>query len=348
MRGTARLGANMESTASVRYPGRIGLLGEHCDWAGGASLAAPHPAGVRASFIPDGTDGRLRLETELDGARASDAWPIEGSVERSAGPLRFVPAILRALRADGVAVPAGTLRVVSDLPTGRGFSSSAAFTLAATDVLATAGGRSYETEALARMAFHVEHDLLGVDCGLFDQLACSSRAPVLIEWEAGREAGFALRPVAPATDLHLVVGAFTAPRDTGAILSSLNADFFGGGRSTREAFTRFARAAVEGAAAIEAGDIDALGAGMDDAQEAYESLLAQNVPGLAAPGLVEACRRLRALGAAGAKFSGAGGDGSVVALFHTFEAAESAAASLAGVLPLRASYVRVSAAGLPG
>ena len=28
-------------TVRVTYPGRIALLGEHCDWAGGASLVVP-------------------------------------------------------------------------------------------------------------------------------------------------------------------------------------------------------------------------------------------------------------------------------------------------------------------
>jgi mevalonate kinase len=54
---------------------------------------------------------------------------------------------------------------------------------------------------------------------------------------------------------------------------------------------------------------------MDACQEIYEEDLASTFPALRAPGLVRAVRALRAAGALGAKFSGAGGDGSVVGLF---------------------------------
>ena len=70
-----------------------------------------------------------------------------------------------------------------------------------------------------------------------------------------------------------------------------------------------------------------MGEAMNEAQGAYERA-ASEVAELEAPGLVTACMALRAEGALGAKFSGAGGDGSVVALARTARHAE----RLAGVL----------------
>ena len=50
---------------AVRYPGRVCLLGEHCDWAGGASLAAPMSLGVGVVVEPATTG--LRARSGLDG-----------------------------------------------------------------------------------------------------------------------------------------------------------------------------------------------------------------------------------------------------------------------------------------
>ena len=76
----------------------------------------------------------------------------------------------------------------------------------------------------------------------------------------------------------------------------------------------FAHTADAGAHAVRIGDLAALGAAMDRAQAAY-TVAAQALPALAAPQLVATCARLRdEHGALGAKFSGAGGDRSIVAL----------------------------------
>ena len=70
------------------------------------------------------------------------------------------------------------------------------------------------------------------------------------------------------------------------------------------------RLAAEGAKAVEAGDLEALG----DAMNVNHGLLA--ALGLSSPALDEMVHRLRALGALGAKLTGAGGDGgAVIGLF---------------------------------
>jgi mevalonate kinase len=54
---------------------------------------------------------------------------------------------------------------------------------------------------------------------------------------------------------------------------------------------------------------------MDTCQEIYEEELVPEFPELRAPGLFRAVRALRAAGALGAKFTGAGGEGSVIGLY---------------------------------
>ena len=309
---------------STSAPGRVALLGEHCDWAGGSSLAAPLPMGVTVSAerIADG----LEVQTRLEGADLAGRWAEQGAVEPGGGTLRFVPAAAFALASRGIGPSAVRLSVSSDLPAGRGFSSSAAVSVALLDALAQTAGRTLGALELADLAYHVERELLGVPCGRLDQLSCAlgragAQGPsaVLLRWSEGRATE--VRQVRFHSRLYLVVGAFSAPRDTPRILAELNAAFWGTSsdpaaiEATRRALRIFAEEAERCAAYVECGEARALGEGLNRAQRAYETELAAHLPSLRAPGLIAATAALRNAGALGAKFSGAGGDGSVIGLF---------------------------------
>ena len=71
-----------------------------------------------------------------------------------------------------------------------------------------------------------------------------------------------------------------------------------------------------------------LGEAMNQCQRTYDEALAARVPELRAPKLKSTCAALLDAGALGAKFSGAGGDGSVLALFPDENRARSAAIKL--------------------
>ena len=328
-RGQRVLGAALLLT--TRAPGRAALLGEHCDWAGGASLAVPLPVGVEVRAGP--SDGGLSLETELDGAPLRGRWPAGGEVDPRGGPLRFAPAAAAVLADAGIGPTDTHLAVSATVPPGRGFSSSAAFSIAVLDALARRAGSALGPTELAELAYEVERGRLGIACGRLDQLACAlgrgdggAPAAVLLRWEGGQATS--VQRVEPGGRLPLVVGAFSAPRDTPGILAALNRHHAGDSpdaqavAGVRRALARFGALAITGASAVAAGDRAALGAAMDDAQATYERDLAARLAALHAPALIATCRGLRARGALGAKFSGAGGDGSVVALFDTAEAAE--------------------------
>ena len=304
--------------APRRYPGRACLLGEHCDWYGGSSLAVPLPMAVRALGQPGPV--RLSISAKMDGHTLKGAWP-GPAVHRGPDPLRFVPAAAWLLEQQGLLVPNTHLTVQSDLPTGRGFSSSAAFCLAVLDALSLAAGAQPAPAVLAEWAYTVEHDLLGVACGRLDPLACVAQAPVFLQWRGGRAP---IQRVPIGGEMWLMVSVFSAPQDTPAILAALHRP----SPAVDAALAVFDSAARAAASALAAGNTAALGAEMNAAQAAYEAHLS-TLPALAAPRLVQACADLRSWGAAGAKFSGAGGDGSVIALFDTPAAAARARAALA-------------------
>lgn len=318
----------------VRYPGRACLLGEHCDWAGGASLTIALPMGIEVKAEPE-TKG-IHIHTDLDGELLEGSWSTRGEVNPAGGPLRFVPAACHLLGTHGLQIPSTRLWVRSDLPPGRGFSSSAALTLGVLDALARAAGTQLDSSELARMAYEVEHDLLEIECGRLDPTACAAGEPAFMRWGApgAGPSWMDVRRIRPRERLHLVVGILGRPRDTRAILQILNewnSAPLGDpdGDALREVLRTFASAAEQGAYALENGDIESLGDAMNTAQEAYEQSLMERAQPLFAPKLRRTCALAREkLSAIGAKFSGAGGDGSFVALFWNEPDARTAALEL--------------------
>lgn len=143
-------------------PGRVTLIGDHTDYTGGIALPMAIGRGI-----------------ELRADRASD-WIILGSQEVAGVaelPLtiddpskveppwaRYVAAVVRELRpTDGLT---GTLH--SDLPLGRGLSSSAALEVAVATML---GVNLRDPVAAAQLCRRAEHRAVGVPCGIMDQLA---------------------------------------------------------------------------------------------------------------------------------------------------------------------------------
>ncbi len=315
----------------VQYSGRACLLGEHCDWAEGSSLAVPTPMGIRLA-IEDAREG-LFLRTALHGELYELTVSLDAQPDPLAGHLRFVGAAVAALRERGVELRPAAVWVHASLPAGRGFSSSAAFSLALLDALSRHAGVRWTAEELAELAFHVEADLLGVPCGRLDPMACVAGSPVFLQWSGDHAP---LRRVSVGRTTHLVLGAFPRHRDTVGILNALTNRWnrpLGAPieardvAAVREAIAVWGATATRGARALTDGDLLALGAAMNEAQGAYDRV-AECVPELEAPGLSRACAELLQAGALGAKFSGAGGDGSVVALARDKRHAE----KLAGVL----------------
>jgi galactokinase len=137
----------MRPVIRVRAPGRVNLIGEHTDYAGGLVLpvAIDRYVTVVAERAPD---------VRLDGSPLVDA----------------VVAELDALGRSAVGL-AG--RVESDVPQGAGLGSSAALEVAVAAALCEVAGFSLEPLALADACRRAEERAVGVPCGIMDQAAAT-------------------------------------------------------------------------------------------------------------------------------------------------------------------------------
>lgn len=150
-------------------PGRVNLIGEHTDYNDGFVLpvALPHTARAAARRRED---GRLRLHSAQLGA-APEFEVSQLADDRTPGWARYPAGVVWALREAGHEVGGADFLLDSDVPTGAGLSSSAALEC----VVAAAYNDLYELKLtapeLALIAQRAENAFVGVPCGVMDQMA---------------------------------------------------------------------------------------------------------------------------------------------------------------------------------
>jgi len=174
-----RSGATEEGVWSA--PGRVNLIGDHTDYNGGFALpfALPLRTTVRARRRGDRTvvarsAGHRDVRFELPGGPGEvDGWGA------------YVAGVAWALSAAGVELPGAELAITSDVPIGGGLSSSHSLECAVALALTGLTGASVERTELARIVQRAENDYVGAPTGTLDQMASlCSRADHLSFFDA--------------------------------------------------------------------------------------------------------------------------------------------------------------------
>lgn len=275
--------------------GKVILLGEHAVVHGHAALAAGLAAGIEA---------RVRRGT---GLITAPAWSLSCHADDDSKPARAIRAVFSTLALDAnpraqpspsSAAPAAHDVVIdARIPPAAGLGSSAALATAVARAAVALGGtpadRIREAVAAAEVIFHGNPS--GID-------AAAARAPAVGMFT--RKDGW--RPI-DVPPLEICVGLSGQARDTAALVASVSA-LVRDHASAADALNRLGEAAHAGEEALRAGDLGGLGQLFDRAH-AWLSNLQVSTPELDA--LVHAAR---GAGALGAKLTGAGGGGAVIAL----------------------------------
>jgi galactokinase len=154
------------ATVKVISPGRINLIGEHTDYSGGYVLPAAVNRHIQMIIGKNGTKTcqvhtvNYNESITIDLAQtAFDHLPNWAKM--------FHGAFVLSRISEGV-----DIMFSGNIPVGAGMSSSAAISTALLFGLNRLFGLNYTNFDMARMAQQIEHQFVGVNCGLMDQMAC--------------------------------------------------------------------------------------------------------------------------------------------------------------------------------
>ncbi len=189
-----------QTTTEAFAPGRVNLIGEHTDYNDGLALPFAVHQGVTVTAEPIYGD---LIEVVAVDLNERDSFSV-ADPSAAEGWRAFVHGAVAELQRSGAQIPAARVEITGDLPQGSGLASSAALELSlCLALLELAGTQRPEPLALARLAQKIEHDWVGAQTGLLDQLAslCSSDGnAVLIDFRT-----FELTPMPLELEGHLLI-----------------------------------------------------------------------------------------------------------------------------------------------
>jgi mevalonate kinase len=293
-------------TASA--PGKLYLFGEHAVVYGEPAVAAAIDR--RATVTVEARDDdHLRVDAEdltLDGftveygRTASDDPDVDVSESLIEAATGYVDAAVAQARDAADAPDAGfDVTIESEIPLGAGLSSSAAVTVAAIYAATRELGVELTPAEVADRAYHVEYEVQDGNASRTDTFCSATGGAVRVEGDDRRSLD--------APELPLVVGFDGGAGDTGALVGNV--------RALREEY-EFAADTVEvigdlarrGEETLLAADFEELGRLMNFNHGLLSAL------GVSSRSLDAMAWAARDAGACGAKLTGAGGGGCIVAL----------------------------------
>ncbi|MEO3432565.1 galactokinase [Inquilinus sp. CAU 1745] len=318
--------------AEGRAPARANLLGEHTDYNDGFVLPTP------LAYETAATIGRMKGAP--DGIIEAHAAPFGETKRRSLGDppqgdwMDYVVGCFRALGEAGYAVPAVSLAISSDVPMGAGISSSAALEVAVLRAARRLLDLPLDDVELARLGQKAENAYVGMQCGIMDQMAASlgqrGKALFLDTRTMATETvplpeSFRLAIIHCGKAHQLTAGDYNTRRreceaacaalgigslrdlDTGDLerLERLEEPL---GRRARHVVTENRRV-LDGVAALKACDAGTFGRLMDESHRSQRDDYQVSIPEIDA--LADSAKRH---GAIGARLTGGGFGGSIVAL----------------------------------
>ncbi|THE63663.1 mevalonate kinase [Salinadaptatus halalkaliphilus] len=294
-------------------PGKVYLFGEHAVVYG--EPAVPCAIELRARVeVTERSDGKLRVHAEdlsLDGFTVeyggSTAGRPDVNVSESlvSAAMGYVDEAIGQVRDVTDTDDAGfDVTIESDIPLGAGLGSSAAVVVAAIDAATRELGVTLETDELAERAYRTEHNVQDGQASRADTFCSATGGAVRVEGDDRRSL--------EAPDLPFVIGFDGGAGDTGELVSGV--------RQLREEYD-FASDTVaaigdivrQGERVLEDGDLEELGRLMNFNHGLLSAL------GVSSRSLETMVWSARDAGAYGAKLTGAGGGGCIVALDATPE-----------------------------
>ncbi|MCS7177973.1 MAG: mevalonate kinase [Anaerolineae bacterium] len=272
--------------------GKVILLGEHAVVYGRPAIAiplsglratatlAPHPAPFHIQAPAVGIDAPLS-------ALPAD-HPLARIVYLTAKHLHRPP-------------PDALLRIESEIPVASGLGSGAAVSTAIVRALAAWYGVSLDPPTVSALVYEIERIYHGTPSGIDNTVIAYEQS---IYFVRGRPP----EPLPVGTTLHLLVADSGIPSPTRVVVGDVRRHWEAEPARYEALFDRVAQEVEAAREAMAQGDIRALGKRMDANHELLREI------GVSAPVLDRLVETARRAGALGAKLSGAGRGGTIVAL----------------------------------
>ncbi len=309
---------------SSSAPGKIILFGEHAVVYGRPAVAVPvTEVSAKVTFTPNprGQPGEVKINAPEIGLEAMLAdLPAENPLSRA---IHVTAAALKVTH-----IPAAGLRIKSSIPVASGLGSGAAVTVALVRSLAAFLGRSMPDAQVSALAYEVEKIHHGTPSGI-DNAVVTYACPVYFIKNKPLVMLKAKRP------FTIVIGDTGIASPTAAAVSDVRKAWQAGHDHYEALFDSAGAMADSGRKAIETGNIELIGPLMD----ANHGLLRKI--GVSCNELDRLVLAARQAGAWGAKLSGGGRGGNMIAL-ASLERADKIARALLDAGAVRVIVTEVS------
>jgi mevalonate kinase len=302
---------------SATAPGKIILFGEHAVVYGQPAIAVPvNQVKARAiiSARPEQPRGWINLQApDIGLEKRWDELPPHHPL------VLVIQGVLAATQIDQP--PAMTVRVTSTIPIAAGLGSGAAVSVAIIRALSEFLGRPLPNENISELAFDIEKLYHGTPSGI-DNSVITYEKPIYFSKKDNEKIG-KMETFQVSNPFTIVIGDSGIPSPTAAAVGDVRKAWQADGLLFQDLFENAGEIAKKARQAIEIGDNAALGPLMNKNQILLEKM---GVSSIALERLVQAARKA---GAHGAKLSGGGRGGNMIALVP-MESAHQIAKALSG------------------
>jgi len=272
-------------------PGKFILCGEHAVVYGRPAIAAPlFQLQAQAVVYPD----RECLVVAVD----IDRWVRVAAAPADDPFARVVRLVCAELERP---LPPWRIEVRSEIPIASGLGSGAAIATATARGLLAAFGAALPVERLSALVYEVEKLHHGTPSGIDNTVVVYGRPVWFVR-------GQALEPFVPGATLHLLIGDTGIASPTRLVVGDVRRGWEADHGRYEALFDGVDAIVTRARTCIEAGDVMALGKLLDQNQALLDEM------GVSSPELDRLVTAARGAGALGAKLSGGGRGGNMIAL----------------------------------
>lgn len=282
---------------SASAPGKVILFGEHAVVYGRPAIAVP-VLQVRAKALvsvdPRSFPGLVKFQAPDIGLESSlydlpEDHPLAAVILKAAAALKLSH------------IPACTIKITSSIPIAGGMGSGAAVSVAILRAFSASLGHPFSDEQVSELAYEVELIHHGTPSGIDNNVITFAKPVYFVK-------GKPVETLRVKEPFNLVIGDTGVLSPTSSVVNDVRTAWEADRAQYERLFDRAGEFAAAARQAIENGSVDELGPLMDENQAVLEEMR------VSSPELEKLIGAARHAGALGAKLSGAGRGGNMIAL----------------------------------